>query len=490
MFGMFLKKEDTPQEESSPIYFSNTLSGEKEEFNSIQDGQVSMYSCGMTVYDYMHIGNLRAFILPDLIRRVLEFQGYEVKQAINSTDFGHLSSDADTGDDKMTAALKREGKEITIENMKALGRFYEEAAHEDMKRMNILMRDTQFPRASEYIDEQITVIKTLEQKGFAYETSDGLYFDTSKFEKYGQLGNIDVEKLKEGARVEVNPEKKNPADFALWKKDEKLGWKSPWGLGFPGWHIECTAMIFSTLGKQIDIHTGGIDLIPTHHNNEIAQAEAATNKPYVGYWMHNAFITIDNRKISKSLGNTIRLEHLEQKGINPLAYRYWLLTGHYKSPMNFTWEAIEGAAQALSRLHRTFVEDFGRKNGTVHPEYHQKFVDAINNDLDTPRAVALLWDLIKDEQIKREDKRATFLEFDKILAIGFTDGLKKLKEMLSINVIRDSDLPPEVSALVEERENARNEKDWVTADRLRSEIEEKGFLVQDGDGVTTVFKKS
>lgn len=483
MFGLFNKSTDSEPSSARvmrPIYFHNTLSGTLEEFTPLRKGEVKMYQCGPTVYDYSHIGNLKAYLLADLLRRMFVYNGYRVKQVINVTDFGHLASDADAGEDKMTKGLKREGMEPTMDNMLKLGTKYMEAFIEDLKLFNVDTKKIQFTRASDYIKEQIMVNKTLEGKGVAYETSDGLYFDTSKYPDYGKLGNIDLEGLQEGVRVEMK-EKKNPTDFALWKKDPKLGWNSPWGKGFPGWHIECTGMIFATLGTQIDVHTGGIDLIPTHHNNEIAQAEAATGKHFVGYWLHNAFITLESRRIGKSEGNAIRLVQLADRGYTPFDYRYWLLTGHYRTPMNFTWQALDGAQQALTRLHRIFVEDLGRKNGSVHPEYQKRFHEAINDDLDTPKAIAILWELAKDDSVSKEDKRATFLDFDRVLGIGFREGVKKLTEMLSVRVVSLKDLPQEVQELVEEREKARKDRNWGEADMLREKIKEHGYTVEDTD---------
>ncbi len=343
-------KKDSRKVAKTPLYFYNSATGKKELFAPLKEGVLTMYSCGPTVYDHAHIGNLRAYLLPDLIKRVAQYEGYEVKHTINFTDFGHLTDDGDEGEDKMMKALKREGKPITLSAMKDVARLYIDSFKDDLASLHILP-PTHYTPASEYVQEEINLVKTLFEKGYAYETSDGVYFDISKFPSYGKIGNIDVHKLREGARVEVNTEKKHPADFALWKKSI-LGWESAWGKGFPGWHIECTAMIFATLGKQIDVHTGGEDLKYTHHNGEIAQAEAITGKEYVHYWLHNAHLSIDGTKIAKSLGNGIRLSGLADRGIPPLAYRYWLLTGHYRTPLNFTFEAVQASKQALFKLKR------------------------------------------------------------------------------------------------------------------------------------------
>ena len=473
MFGLFSKK--SPKTRQIPIHFFNTATGKKELFVPLKKGEVTMYSCGPTVYDHIHIGNLRSFLLPDLIRRTLEFSGYHVKTTINFTDFGHLTDDGDNGEDKMMKALKREGKPITLSAMKEIAQIYIDSFKEDNERFHNLPPTTYTP-ASDYVKEQIALIKTLTDKGYAYEISDGVYFDISKFPKYGVLGNIDVTKLKEGARVEVNPEKKHPADFALWKK-ALLGWDSDWGKGFPGWHIECTAMVFATLGKQIDIHTGGEDLMYTHHNGEIAQAESVTGKQYVKYWMHARHLSIDNTKIAKSLGNGIRLQGLVDRGYTPETYRYWLLTGHYRSPINFTFEALDGAKQALFRLKRYLFEEYKNEKGEASQKYVEKFTAAINDDLDTPKAVALLWEVVKDNSLSKGDKAATLRKMDEVLAIGLSDSNEDAVRALGI--VTEEDIPQNVKDLVAKREEAREAKDWDAADRIRESINLEGFAVED-----------
>jgi cysteinyl-tRNA synthetase len=356
----------------------------------------------------------------------------------------------------------------------------------DLEAVNILHATT-YTRASEYVAEQIALIKTLSNKGYTYETSDGIYFDISKFPSYGKLGNIDLEKLKNGARVEVNTEKKHPADFALWKK-ALLGWESEWGKGFPGWHIECTAMAFASLGKQIDIHTGGEDLQYTHHNGEIAQAEAATGKsPYVRYWFHNAFITIDEQKIAKSLGNGIRLHNLTDKGYPPDAYRYWVLTSHYRSQANFTFEALDGAKQALFRLKRHIFEEYkNASDGTVHPTYKKQFQDALADDLDTPKAIALMWAVIKDGAVSAKDKVATLKDMDEVLSIGLNDTSDSV--IRELGVISPEEVPKDVFDLINNREAARVAQNWEEADRLREAINLKGYSVEDGPNGPKISK--
>lgn len=457
------------------LSFFNTLTHKTEVFEPLRSGYVMMYSCGPTVYDYSHIGNLRPYVAADITKRALRQNGYQVAHTINITDFGHLVGDGDTGEDKMMTALKREGLPVSLEAMREMTKRYTEVFVADLTALNANEGVTYAP-ASDYIREEIALITTLHEKGYTYETTDGLYFDISRFPTYGKLGNIDLAALKEGARVEVNPEKRHPADFAVWKKGE-LGWTSPWGTGFPGWHIECTAMVFATLGKQIDIHTGGEDLVHTHHNGEIAQAEAATGKaPYVRYWMHNAFITIENTKISKSLGNTIRLAQLVERGYSPLALRYWFLTGHYRTPMNFTFDALDGAKQAHYRLRRFVGEELRDVTpGTIVATYRTRFMDAINDDLNTAQAIAILWDFIKDKNISKEDKAATLIFFEETLALGlFNTGTEEV-QTLSIET-----LPSDVQALIRDREAARHEKRWDDADALRQALNLKGYLVEDG----------
>lgn len=471
MISFFKKEAKRP-----PVIFFNTLGRTKEEFKPLSGKVVKMYTCGPTVYDYAHIGNFRAYVFADTVRRVLEYNGYKVKQVMNITDFGHLTSDEDEGEDKMTLALKREGKELTLSNMKALGEKYAEAFFEDMKRLNIEMPFL-FPRASDHIKEQVAYIETLLDKGYAYETKNGVYFDVAKFRRYGALGGS---ASSEHSRIGVNPEKHDARDFSLWKKDKEAGWESPWGRGFPGWHIECTAMATKYLGKSFDIHTGGVDHISVHHNNEIAQAEAATGRPYVRYWLHGEFITIEGKRIGKSEGNAIRLYQLQERGFSPLAYRYLLLGSHYRQVMNFTWEALEAAQTALHRALRMFA-DFPNKNkhGSIVPAYRERFRSAVNDDLNTPEALAILWELLKDASVSPEDKRSTVLDFDAVLGIGF-GGSTHRGEIEKLSVLKNKDLPDDVAALLREREELRKNKDFKSADILREEILTKGFSIEDG----------
>lgn len=473
-----------------PLYFFNTYSKEKELFEPLERGVVRMYNCGPTVYNYPHIGNFRSFVFADVLRRVLEYNGFEVKQVMNITDVGHLTSDADEGEDKLEKRAQDAGrsvKDIVKESTKVF--------FDDLKKLNAKGSHTLFPKATDYINEQIAFIKALEEKGYTYKTSDGIYFDTSKFANYGKLGNIDIEGLKEGARVTENPEKLNPTDFALWKfsrpnENRQQEWESQWGIGFPGWHLECSAMALKHLGRKLDIHTGGIDHIPTHHNNEIAQTESVTGEKFVKYWLHNAFITIEGQKIAKSLGNVIYIRNLQERGISPLAYRYWLLTSHYRSPINFTWKALKGAQIALFRLHRFFVENLGKKEGSVIENYQKRFHEYINDDLDTPRALALLHDIMNDEVLDSKDKRATFLNFDRVLGIGFGESDKQLVENLSGEKrIAVDETTKQVQRLLEMREEARRNKNWMEADRIRDEIVVKGYKIVDSENGPTLVKE-
>ncbi|MEK7108893.1 MAG: cysteine--tRNA ligase [Patescibacteria group bacterium] len=452
----------------------NTLSGRLEEFVPLGK-EIKMYNCGPTVYDYVHIGNLRSYVFADTIRRTLDAWGYTVKQVINITDFGHLVSDADEGDDKMTKGLQREGLDPTMENMRILAERYTKAFLHDIELVGVDTARVEFPRASAYIEEQIALIKTLEQKGYAYRLSDGVYFDTSRFPNYGKLGHRDIAAQKEGARLEQNKEKRNPSDFVLWKSDSKLGWQSPWDLGFPGWHIECTAMIFKLLGKQIDIHTGGIDHVSIHHNNEIAQAEAVTGKKFVRYWMHGEFITVENRRVGKSQGNAILLSSLTDRGMFARALRYWYLTGHYLQPMNFTWEALEGANAALVRLAKVHNE---APDGEPDEKFLQLFYGAVANDLNTPQALALVWENIKNLN------KATLAEADKILGLG----LAQVKPAQKLQVARD-ELSEGVRALLDTREAARQKKDFQKADEIRGEIESAGYTLKDTPEGPYITKK-
>ncbi len=496
MFARPSTTKTTQQNTLPPLRFHNTLSGTLETFTPISSGCVKMYNCGPTVYDRVHIGNLRAYVFANTLRRALDTWGYDVKQVINITDVGHLVSDADDGEDKMEKSAKKRGLSAQEIAQEITDLFFT-----DLDLLGIDRDTIQLPKATEFIAEQIALVQTLEEKGYAYIIADGVYFDTAKFASYGKLGNINVAEQKEGARVEENVEKKNPSDFALWKlspngEQRQQEWASPWGVGFPGWHIECTAMIFKLLGKQIDIHTGGIDHIPVHHNNEIAQAEAATGRQYVRYWMHGAFINIEGKRIAKSLGNTIYLQSIVDKGYSPRALRYWFLTGHYRSPMNFTWDALDGANTALKNLSRHML-DTTNSNTTTSDAQHstQKaepdaafladFYAAIADDLDTPKAIARVWELVKDASVSPEVKRASLLAADQVLGLGLADTQPVVKiEFMPIDT-----LPEEVRAIVAERQAARTDKNFARSDELRTQLASQGYEVTDSADGQHISKK-
>lgn len=392
------------------IKLYNTLTAALDEFEPIESGAVKMYHCGPTVYDYVHIGNLRSFLSADIIRRVFEYLGFETKQVMNITDVG-IGGNNDEGEDKIIQGLKREGRAITMESMKELADFYTERFKEDIGALNIKMPHV-LPKASEHIAEQVELIKALESKGFTYKTSDGIYFDTSKDSHYGKLGKLG----KESESRIVNSEKRNSRDFALWKLNSNLGFPSPWGQGFPGWHIECSAMSSKYLGNTFDIHTGGIDLAPIHHNNEIAQSENACDCDYAHYWLHNEFVNVPEGKMAKSEGTGITLQTLVEKGFSPLAYRYFLLMAHYRTPVTFTWEGLEAAKNAFEKLSKLIVNF--PAGGEIDQAYKAEFKEKLENDLNTPQALAVLWTLIKDKEIPPKNKLATILDFDKVLGLG------------------------------------------------------------------------
>lgn len=444
------------------LQFYNTLSKKKEIFKPIQNKRVGMYNCGPTVYDYAHLGNLRAFVFVDILRRTLEWNGYTVKQVMNITDVGHLVTDTDEGEDKMTKGLKREGKPVTLEAMHELADTYIQAFKNDLSLLNI-ETPTELPRASDHIAEQINLIKTLADKGFTYTTDDGVYFDTTKAKKYGAFGDLTKQ---ETARIERNTQKKNYRDFALWKYSDALGWDSPWGMGFPGWHIECSAMSMKYLGETFDIHTGGIEHIPIHHTNEIAQSESATGKPLAHYWLHNEHLLVNGGKMAKAEGTGITLQDLIDKGYDPLSYRYLLLGSHYRTPANFTWQALDAASTALKKLHDRIAELDGHDK--PHEIYVQKFTTAINDDLNTPEGLAVLWNLLKDSDVSDAQKKATALACDTVFGLN----LQKAKTI---------EIPRAVQKLVDEREVARKEDDWQAADTLREKIKKLGYNVRDTD---------
>ena len=478
----------------SPLYFYNTLGLKKQLFTlPPQATHVRMYNCGPTVYGRQHIGNLSMFVFTDVLRRTLEYNDFKIKQVINFTDFGHLSSDADEGEDKMTKGLKREGLALTLDNMRALGEKYANLFLEDIRALNVKVDDITFPRASGYISAQIAMIQTLEEKGYAYRTTHGVYFDTAKFPGYGKLGNINIEGQRSGARVATDSEKRSPPDFLLWKSDDKVGWDSPWGKGFPGWHIECSAMIRATLGQQIDIHTGGIEHIPVHHNNEIAQSESATGKkPFSRFWLHRAHLQFEGGKMAKSEGNVVYLSDVLERGFHPLAMRYLFLTAHYRTRANFSWEALEAAQKAYAKLVALRLSLKDVVSGATSGAWRKEFVKAINDDLDTPGALAILWNMTKSKKLSPEILLATLLDFDKVLGLGLAepdDAAKKLAQGDLREEVEGTSLPEQVRTMLDEREAARQKKDWTRADELRLLIEGEGYGVKDTSGGVRVYKK-
>lgn len=464
------------------LKFRNTLTGKLEEFKPLKKGlfgksEIGMYNCGPTVYNKAHIGNLRAYIFADLIKNTLKFNGFKVKQVVNITDVGHLTSDSDEGDDKVESQAKKEGK--TAEE---ISQKYTDLFFKDLDRLKIDKSKIKFPKATEHISEQIELIKKLESKELTYKTSDGIYFDTSKYKDYGKLGNVNIEGLDEGHRVEVNEEKKNPTDFALWKLsgDTKRlqEWDSPWGVGFPGWHLECSAMSMKYLGESFDIHTGGIDHINTHHNNEIAQSEASTGKPFAKYWLHVNHIQIDGQKISKSLGNVIFLDKLQSKGYSPMSYKYFLYSAHYSTLMNFTEDGLKASQKALYKIYKFLLDTSDVTRGDTSDVYLSKFTEAINDNLNTAKAIATIFDLLADKEVSDRDKKATILKFDEVLNLGFDNPQ-----------IAENETPEEIRKLAEERQKARKEKVWSKADELRDKIAELGFEVKDTGDSFEINKK-
>ena len=447
-----------------PIFLTNTLSKKREEFHPLKEGKVGIYSCGPTVYDTSHIGNFRSFLFADVLRRVFEANGYGVTGVMNITDVGHLVSDADDGEDKLEKGAKREGKtawEVAEE--------YTKIFLSDMKKLNMLQPSV-MPKATDHIAEQIAMIEELEKKGHTYRIADGIYFDVSTLADYGKLSGQKMEDKEAGARVDIG-EKHHAADFALWKfspEGEKrhMEWESPWGVGFPGWHIECSAMSEKYLGVSFDIHTGGIDHIAVHHENEIAQTEGARGVLEANYWLHNEFLLVDGGKMSKSLGNTYSIENLAEKGFTPLAFRYFVLGAGYRTPQNFTFEALQGAQQSLNNIVDVVRE--WDKPTEIDESYREKFLMAVNDDLDTPKGLAILWELVKDESLPSGVKAATILFFDDVLGLALEDV-----------VARPLVIPEEIQKMIEDREVARIGKDWVKSDEIRDDIAVKGFIVED-----------
>ena len=455
------------------IKLYNTLYRKKQIFKPLKDKKIGLYTCGPTVYLYAHIGNLRTYLFEDILRRVLEYNKYKVKQVMNITDVGHLTSDADTGEDKLEKGARRENKTVW-----QVADFYTKHFKKDLKNLNI-QEPSVWIKATDTIKQQIDLIKTLEKKGFTYKINDGIYFDTSKLKTYGQLWGSKIEKIKQemkaGARIKMVKGKKNPTDFALWKFSPKkvkrqMEWDSPFGVGFPGWHTECVAMGVKELGIPFDIHCGGIDHIQIHHTNEIAQSEAAYNKILARFWLHGEFLLLNKGKMSKSKGNITILDDLIKKGINPLAYRYLCLTAHYRSQLIFSEQNLQASQNALDKIYNKIQE---LKTKTIKPInkkeiklYQDKFLKLINDDLDMPKALALFWKVLNSKKLSNNEKYFLALDFDKVFG-------------LNLNNIKKQDIPKKIKELVKQREKYRIKKQWEKADEIRKEIEELGYNVED-----------
>lgn len=473
----------------TPIFVTNTLSGKKETFIPLRPGFVNMYSCGPTVYSRAHIGNMRAYVFSDLVSRTLLTNGYHVRKVINITDVGHLTGDSDTGEDKMEMSAKAEG--LRAEDITAR---YTKLFIEDLQLLGIDIKDVLFPRATEYIQEQIKMVQELEKRGHAYRTHDGIYFDTSTFPEYGKLGGISDAELKTGdkatledritiaagRRIEENKDKRQPADFALWKFSPLTGkrqqeWPSPWGMGFPGWHIECSAMIRAILGEVIDIHTGGIDHIAIHHNNEIAQSEGVFGKPFVRYWMHGAFLNVEGEKISKSLKNDVYVSELSDQNIHPLALRYFFLQAHYRSPLSFSWDALTASNEALTRLWRLCANIALEAKGISVPTDSQQRIRALlADDLGTPQALAYLWEALRDEDITPKEKLGIIEAAEPILGLSLLNVPESARQRTA------DEVPADIQKLVKDREKAREAHDFEKADTIRAKLKTRGYHVDDG----------
>ena len=443
----------------------DTYQREVREFVPLKKGIASLYCCGPTVYNYAHIGNLRTYLFEDVLRRTLELNGYQVEHVVNITDVGHLVSDADDGEDKMEKGAARTGKTAW-----EIAQIYTDAFMQDLQRLNI-KTPTTLCKATDHIPEQIEAIQQIEAKGMCYKTSDGIYFDTSKDPNYGYLARLDVEGLQQGARVDKG-EKRNVTDFALWKfsppdEQRQMEWESPWGKGFPGWHIECSAMAAKYLGPLFDIHCGGKDHIPIHHSNEIAQASACYGTNLSNYWMHGYFLQTNKEKMSKSSGEFLTTTTLIDKKYDPLSYRYFCLLAHYRSDIMFSWEALDSAVKALTRMRETYFN--WADNGKVATAYEEKFLSYINEDLNTSRTIALIWDLIKDDAVTNADKKATVNLIDQVLGL----------ELSQWQPAKAAEVPAEALAIAEQRQQARAAKDWATADQMRDKLAQLGYTVKD-----------
>ncbi len=456
------------------IKLYNTLSRKKRNFKPLHNKQVGLYTCGPTVYDFVHLGNFRTYVFEDVLRRTLKYNGYRVKQVMNITDV----------EDKIIKKAKKENKKIH-----EITKFFTKLFFKDIKKLNLEKAEL-YPRATDHIKEIINLVKTLMKKGFAYQGNDkSVYFEISKFKNYGKLSQLKKREIKTGARIAADEYNKNEArDFVLWKsrKDNEPFWPSPFGEGRPGWHIECSAMAMKYLGKTFDIHCGAVDLIFPHHENEIAQSEAASGKKFVNYWIEGEHLLVNNRKMSKSLGNFYTLRDLEHKGFNPLAFRYLVLTSHYRSKLNFTWKALEAGQNALNNLYEEITRmntdkkriDADKKSALISQNrYKSTFLSAINDDLNTPKALSIAWQVVKDKGLAGKIKKQLLSKFDEVLGLGL-DKIKPVK------------IPPKIKALASQREKLRANKQFIQADRLRKKLEKLGYLIEDTASGPKIRKKT
>lgn len=464
------------------LFLFNTLSRSKEEFIPITAGKAGMYCCGPTVYNFAHIGNLRAYFFEDILKRVLLYNDYDVKHVMNITDVGHLVSDEDEGEDKMEKGSAREGKTVW-----EIAEFYAEAFKKDIALLNVLPPSV-YCKATDFIKEQIEMVECLDKKGFTYKTNDGIYYDTSKFPEYGKMALLDVEGLEEGRRIAFSEEKKSKTDFALWKfspKDQKrqMEWGSPYGTGFPGWHIECSAMSIKFLGKHFDIHCGGVDHIPIHHTNEIAQAEACTGEKFVNYWLHGEFLIEEKGKMSKSAGEFLRLQTLIDKGYSPLDYRYFLLMTHYRKKIKFSFDNLDAARNGFNNLKNRIkevksevskAEDVSNNENVV--KYKDRFTDSINDDLNISEGLALTWDVLKDEVLTAGEKIYLVEDINKVLG-------------LELDKVEADNIPDEIIELANKRKEAKESKDFKLSDEIRQQIKELGYELLDKKGGGFDIKK-
>lgn len=451
------------------IKLYNTLFRKKEVFKPINKKQIGLYTCGITAYNYAHIGNLRTYLFEDILKRTLLYNKLKVKHVMNITDVGHLTDDEDEGQDKIEETAKKEKK-----SPKEISEFYANSFFNNLKDLNILTPDIKC-KASEHVEDMIKLIKRIEKNGYAYKGKNGnVYFDTSKLKDYGKLAKLKLDDLKAGSRTEIDPEKKHPRDFVLWFslegtkfKGHLQKWDSKFGEGFPGWHIECSAMSMKYLGDQFDIHCGGIDHIPVHHTNEIAQSEAATGKKWVNYWLHGEFLVLDKAKMSKSEGNFITFKTLIDKGYSPMDYRYLILNTHYRKPLSFDYSALDSAKRTYDRLKNIILELKTKKDSKkVKNNYEKEFLKSINDDLNMPRALSILWNVVRDSKLGSKEKLKLLYKFDEALGLN-------LKE------IEEEKIPKEIKELAEKREQARKDKNWKDSDKLRNEINKKGYIIED-----------